>query len=132
MAKSLYFYNDPNDPASNVVRAAVSTCGVAFTELNLASDFRKHNVTRPGPMVLIDIDGKVYQELPVGVTNTEIAAAWNAAPATMPAVLESAVVSATIIQRPLPLSKPSDAPTNRELMEALIKIYDAIDELKRG
>lgn len=86
MAKTLIFYHDPNNPASTAMREAVVASGVAFTELNLASDFRKHNVSRGGPLVLVDIDGANLAELSPNADGASIAATFNAtaAPAAKP------------------------------------------------
>lgn len=89
--KSLYFYSDINNPsASNAMRSLVQASGVPFTELMLGRDLRRHSVNRGGIEVLIDIDGRVYQELQPS-TSGEISSAFTSAPTTFPAPTAPAI-----------------------------------------
>lgn len=90
--RALYFYHDPNVTVSAVLRGEVVASGISFNELNLAVDLRCHNAHRGGPMVLIELDGQTWQELPIDATAQTIAAAWDATPSTWPAPLPKAKI----------------------------------------
>lgn len=82
MPKTLYFYNDPNDSRSNTIRARLVETGLPFIELDMTVGYRKHNVRRGGPMVLVDVDGEAHTELPMNTSTSEITSAWNSAPSS--------------------------------------------------
>lgn len=98
--KTLYFYSDINQTtASTSFRAVLQAASLSFTELVLGRDFRKHSTVYPGIEAVIDIDGVVYQEIS---NATQVQAALNAAPSSLPApapvIALSSPISATRAQ----------------------------------
>lgn len=84
-SKTLYFYSDPNDGGISVsIKQKLDAAGIAYTELRLDRDFRKHSgVTIFGKgSVVVDVDGSVWREF-IPVSSREITDAWAAAPSAL-------------------------------------------------
>ena len=59
--KFLYLYSLPGEP-SDTMRSLLDASSVPYSELRLDVDFRVHDVEIAGPIVLIEVNGRVHSE----------------------------------------------------------------------
>lgn len=105
MAKTLYFYSDVNQvSASNAFRSALQSAGLSFTELRLGQDLRKHPVRFPGIQAVIEVDGQLFEEVPIAAN---VQARLTAAPSTFPVSV--------------PTVEEQDVTRDKELASAIVR-----------
>jgi len=124
--KQLVFYHDPNHDLSAGIRTNALSSRVPFMELDLTSGHRQHNVTRGGPLVLIDVDGQVYLEFATTASGQAIATAFAAAPDSVQPSSTPIPADVTRTAEILAMDTSNLAPMNRAILDG-IKIL-----LRRG